>query len=122
MISLLVVSWNLLTEVGLTLLRWIETALDNGEIVFVLDKPAPGGDIVKRCRLLMQDKASDEYLKPGKWRELDRKELTFLTLNRPARRYLYLRYMITLLHWKSGKKGLARKLSGDEKGVARNKR
>jgi hypothetical protein len=30
--------------------------------------------------------------------------------------------MITLLHWKSGKKGLARKLGSDEKGVARNKR
>ncbi|ELR02835.1 hypothetical protein VC83_08296 [Pseudogymnoascus destructans] len=85
---------------GLTLLRSIETALDNGGIVFVPDKPAPGEDTVWRCLLLKQDKASDEYLKPRKWRELDGKELTFLTPNRPARRYLYLRYIITLLYQK----------------------
>lgn len=93
-------SWNLLTDVGITLLGKIEAALDSGNIVFVPDKPAIGEDIVWRCVLLNQDNAPHEYMKPGKWGELDGKELVFLTPNRPARRYLYLRYVITILHWK----------------------
>lgn len=34
------------------------------------------------------------------WEEVDQKELKFLTLNRPARRFLYFRFVITYLHAK----------------------
>lgn len=58
----------------------------------------PGEEIVWRCVLINKSMASDEIFKSLKWRDIDGKELKFLTGNRPAKRYLYLRYAITCIH------------------------
>ncbi|KFY24849.1 hypothetical protein V493_04993 [Pseudogymnoascus sp. VKM F-4281 (FW-2241)] len=83
---------------GITLYNVIENALDDGNIVFVPDMLIPGEEIVWRCVLINKSMASDEIFKSLKWRDIDGKELKFLTGNRPAKRYLYLRYAITCIH------------------------
>lgn len=74
--------------------------MDNGEIVFVPDKPAPGVDIVWRCVVINKSKGPEEVTDNTRFRDIDGKELMFLNSNRPARRYLYLRYVITCIHQK----------------------
>ncbi|KAG0645443.1 hypothetical protein D0Z07_8664 [Hyphodiscus hymeniophilus] len=83
---------------GITLHTVIEGGLDNGWIVLVPDKPKEGEETVWRCVLLDRSIASN-MISPGlKWRDIDGRALKFLTPNRPARRYLYLRYVFTFLH------------------------
>ncbi|KAH8802856.1 hypothetical protein F5884DRAFT_756171 [Xylogone sp. PMI_703] len=82
---------------GITLRSVIEGGLDEGWIVLVPDKPKEGKETVWRCVLVDESKAS-HMIHPGtRWKNIDGKELKFPTPNRPARRYLYLRYVITLL-------------------------
>jgi hypothetical protein len=51
--------------------------------------------------LIEKSKTKDQITSNGTtWGDIDGRELTFLTPNRPAKRYLYLRYVITYLHHK----------------------
>ncbi|KIN00030.1 hypothetical protein OIDMADRAFT_55918 [Oidiodendron maius Zn] len=83
---------------GITLTRVIEGGLDNGWIVLVPDKVKTGENAVWRCILVDQSIATNMITAGTKWGDLDGRELKFLTPNQPARRYLYLRYVITFLH------------------------
>ncbi|KUL89945.1 hypothetical protein ZTR_02890 [Talaromyces verruculosus] len=90
-------NWRL----GITLHKNIESALDQGEIVIV---PKPVGDETRwECILVDQAKADQTALiltggQQLKWKELHHKELVFRGEKRPARRYLYFRFIITVLH------------------------
>ncbi|KFY68859.1 hypothetical protein V496_00742 [Pseudogymnoascus sp. VKM F-4515 (FW-2607)] len=86
---------------GLTLNRVIEGGLDNGDIVFVprkSSKHVPGAELTWTCLLVNQAIAKTQITGSTRWKDIDGRELKFLTANRPACRYLYLRYVITLLY------------------------
>ncbi|RFU27637.1 hypothetical protein B7463_g8718, partial [Scytalidium lignicola] len=83
---------------GITLHSVIEGGLDNGRVVLVPDKPKQGSEIVWRCVLVDHSVASQMIYQGTKWKDIDGRILKFLTPNWPARRYLYLRYVISYLH------------------------
>ncbi|KFY01103.1 hypothetical protein V490_01079 [Pseudogymnoascus sp. VKM F-3557] len=66
------------------------TDLNNGRIVIVPDKPKNGEEAI--WRFLQVHK-----LLPSGQKDIDGKVLEFLSPNQPARRYLYLRYVMTFL-------------------------
>ncbi|CRG92559.1 Pc12g04220 [Talaromyces islandicus] len=89
-------------EIGITLYQTIEEALDQGAIVII---PKPVGDETRwECVLVDKSKANHTAidLPTGdiKWRDLDHQELEFKSETRPARRYLYFRFIITVIHAK----------------------
>ncbi|KAL4886714.1 hypothetical protein BJY04DRAFT_213469 [Aspergillus karnatakaensis] len=91
---------------GITLSSSVESRLDKGQIIIV---PMPGElTAPSRWRVLVLDEselkngARKIFLNNGKakivrFEDIDGKELTFLTDNRPARRYLYFRFIISYL-------------------------
>ncbi len=91
---------------GLPLYTTVEQALDEGDIVIV-PIPTEDGPTRWRCLLVNQDKRdltcwtrSSGKSRPDKhtWAEYDGQELQFLSDNRPARRFLYFRFIITYLN------------------------
>ncbi|KAK2812582.1 hypothetical protein FQN50_001226 [Emmonsiellopsis sp. PD_5] len=90
---------------GISLHRNIEEGLDSGVIAIVPVPPLKGDDVTKwKCVLVDQDKRDAIFWRSGRdiytWKELDGKELVFLSDNRPARRFLYFRFVVTYLHAK----------------------
>ncbi|KAK2771292.1 hypothetical protein FQN53_005102 [Emmonsiellopsis sp. PD_33] len=90
---------------GISLHRKIEEGLDSGIIAIVPVPPLKGDDATKwKCVLVDQDKRDAMFSWTGRevytWKELDGKELVFLSDNRPARRFLYFRFVVTYLHAK----------------------
>lgn len=52
----------------------------------------------KRDKMFFADMGNDTDRKIGKWRDIDGRKLSFLNENRPARRFLYMRYALAWLH------------------------
>ncbi|EEQ32089.1 hypothetical protein McanCB56680_005637 [Microsporum canis] len=90
---------------GITLWKTLEKGLDNGTIAII---PVPSTNECEptkwKCVLVDQSLRNQTWAYSfgvvHKWEELDGKELTFLTDNRPARRYLYFRFVVTYLYAK----------------------
>ncbi|KAK5445268.1 hypothetical protein LTS15_010049 [Exophiala xenobiotica] len=91
---------------GLPLYTTVEQALDEGDIVIV-PIPTDDGPTRWKCLLVNENKRkltcylrSSGKSKPDKhlWADYDGKELQFLNDNRPARRFLYFRFIITFLN------------------------
>ncbi|OBT73022.1 hypothetical protein VF21_07746 [Pseudogymnoascus sp. 05NY08] len=61
------------------------------------DKPVHGEEVIWRCIVVQKSKASDVLYRGTTWNDIDGKPLEFLNSNRPARRYFYLRYVMTFL-------------------------
>ncbi|RMJ23805.1 hypothetical protein PHISP_05326 [Aspergillus sp. HF37] len=101
---------------GITLLSTIEEALDSGTIVIVPVPRSDDNEVTKwKCILVDESRKKHLYDSHGdmvkRWEELDGKDLMFCSDNRPARRYLYFRYVITYLHAKrDGNKGWVNKV------------
>ncbi|KAJ9264572.1 hypothetical protein DTO212C5_7075 [Paecilomyces variotii] len=89
---------------GITLHKHIEAALDTGKIAIVPSRDTDTEHIKWICVLVDQGIREDTALlhasQAMKWKEIDKKELVFLTENRPARRFLYFRFLITYLNAK----------------------
>lgn len=103
--------------IGILLHKNIEMSLDAGNVV-VVPIPTEADKTTKWRLLLTNPKMANLTVFDGlKWKvsqitqifgsgvdnitqELDGKELTFLNQNRPAKRYLYFRYIITFLNLK----------------------
>jgi hypothetical protein len=87
---------------GITLQQNIEQALDNG-IIAIIPIPSDEGQATRwQCVLVDKSKTnrtvfSLTYSQIYKWKDFDQKELVFLTENRPMRRYLYFRFIVTYL-------------------------
>ncbi|KAF3385932.1 hypothetical protein DPV78_012543 [Talaromyces pinophilus] len=88
-------------RLGISLHQNIEQALDQGTIVIV---PKPVGNETRwECVLLDMSKAKRTAISLPRgdqitWGDLHHKELEFRGENRPARRYLYFRFILTVLH------------------------
>ncbi|KAL8686324.1 MAG: hypothetical protein Q9218_007185 [Villophora microphyllina] len=84
---------------GLPLEQTIEEALDSGRVVLV---PKNYQSEPTNWTLVITDTSiRQSQIFPGlKWADLDGKDLQFLTSNRPARRFLYCRFVITYLECK----------------------
>ncbi|KAK2753650.1 hypothetical protein FQN55_000013 [Onygenales sp. PD_40] len=90
---------------GISLQRKIEEGLDSGIIAIVPVPPLKEDDPTKwKCVLVDRDMRDAMFSRSGRdvytWKELDGKELVFLSDNRPARRFLYFRFVVTYLHAK----------------------
>ena len=89
---------------GLMLYSKIEEALDSGRIVIF---PLPSQeDELTEWKIVLADKSIRKRqitggLYPVTFNDIDGKKLVFRNNNRPARRYLYLRFIMTFLHCKS---------------------
>ena len=89
---------------GLMLYSKIEEALDSGRIVIF---PLPSQeDELTEWKVVLTDKTIRKRqitggLYPVTFTDIDGKKLVFRNNNRPARRYLYLRFIMTFLHCKS---------------------
>ncbi|KAJ5113262.1 hypothetical protein N7456_001796 [Penicillium angulare] len=87
---------------GLSLHKNIEEGLDSGRIVIV-PFPQDTGDTMTatRWKCVLTDKSQKDNMITQQsswyWRDLDNRELTFLNDNRPARRYLYFRFIVTYI-------------------------
>ncbi|KAJ5905247.1 uncharacterized protein N7473_002163 [Penicillium subrubescens] len=89
---------------ALSLHRALEEGLDSGKIVIVPiveDKSKLAPPLRWKC-VLTDSKCGNETLfrhrgVETKWHEIHNKELTFLNANRPARRYLYFRFIMTYI-------------------------
>ncbi|PKY01790.1 hypothetical protein P168DRAFT_329706 [Aspergillus campestris IBT 28561] len=89
---------------GISLNKNIEIALDQGKIA-IIPSSDPGRKPIKwKCVLVDPDMGGHIAMAFAgtivKWKELDHKELVFLSDNRPARRFLYFRFLITYLNAK----------------------
>ncbi|OJJ50661.1 hypothetical protein ASPZODRAFT_162606 [Penicilliopsis zonata CBS 506.65] len=90
---------------GITLLHTIEDALDSGAIVIM---PIPGETTVPtrwKCILIDETRKKNiVWRRPDgtviKFADIDNTELKFLTDNRPRRRYLYFRFVVSYLNAK----------------------
>ena len=92
---------------GLSLLAKIEEAFDNCWVVIVpLDSVA---SIPTEWKIVLlntaikddvffEDRHRDTDRRLWKWCDIDGRKLTFLNDNRPARRFLYMRYILAWLH------------------------
>ncbi|KAK2762298.1 hypothetical protein FQN54_001308 [Arachnomyces sp. PD_36] len=86
---------------GITLHTKIEQGFDSGVIAIVLIAPSNETEETKwKCLLIDQSCRDLVFTARHYWRELDGKELVFLTENRPARRYLYFRFVMSYLNCK----------------------
>ena len=96
---------------GLSLHDKIEEAFDNCEVTIVpfdtvASTPTEWKLIVLNPAILenvfkIERSAPDatvRYHRVWKWQDIDGRKLTFLNHNRPARRYLYMRYTLAWLH------------------------
>ncbi|KAM5481810.1 hypothetical protein MaudMau93_006999 [Microsporum audouinii] len=77
---------------GITLWRTLEQGLDNGTIAIIPALPTDEGELTRwKCILANQALREQSWTtfmgESYKWKELDGKELTFLTDNRSAKRY-----------------------------------
>ncbi|CRG90141.1 Pc12g04220 [Talaromyces islandicus] len=88
-------------RLGLSLHSRYKEALDQGAIVIVPILSGPGAS---RWKCVLVDKAKQKlpvtYIGGSlvTWGDLDNKELTFLGHNRPAKRYLYFRFISSIIH------------------------
>ncbi|OBT95023.1 hypothetical protein VE01_07433 [Pseudogymnoascus verrucosus] len=82
---------------GITLETSTHEALEKGWIVIVPDKPRYGGEAIWRCIVVQKSMTSNLLYCRSTWKDIDGRPLEFLNSNRPARRYLYLRYVMTYL-------------------------
>ncbi|OBT91260.1 hypothetical protein VE02_00258 [Pseudogymnoascus sp. 03VT05] len=82
---------------GITFSLGIHKALTKGSTVIMPDKPVYGEEAIWRCIVVQKSKASNVLYRGTTWNDIDGKPLEFLTSNRPARRYFYLRYVMTFL-------------------------
>ncbi|PGH12241.1 hypothetical protein AJ79_04421 [Helicocarpus griseus UAMH5409] len=89
---------------AVTLHKVLERGLDNGTIVIIPIPPTNTETMKWKCVLVNEAAAKNMVLTFGdiilRWRDYDGKELQFRGDNRPARRYLYFRFIITYLHAK----------------------
>ena len=92
---------------GLSLQKKIEEAFDNCWIVIVAFDSVESNptewkivllNIAEKDKVFFTDKfhATDRAL--WKWRDIDNRKLAFRNDNRPARRFLYMRYVLAWLH------------------------
>ncbi|EFQ96806.1 hypothetical protein MGYG_08730 [Nannizzia gypsea CBS 118893] len=84
---------------SLMLEKNIETAMDMGNVVVVATKAPSAADEIVQWKLVVTDPALLKHVAAdgAKWNVLHGKTLTFLGHNRPAKRYLYFRYVMTYL-------------------------
>ena len=83
---------------GLFLNRVIEEAWDKGWVAVVPDETVEATPTEWKLGLL-NDSVRDHMVSYGtRFRDLDGRSLRFLNRNRPARRYLYLRFVMAYLH------------------------
>lgn len=98
--------------------KHVEIALDTGRIVIVPLPSKSGEEIQWKCIVTQKSELKNTvyqgvlwkvsfFITSGplltkltKFKDLHGKELEFKGPNRPAKRYLYFRYLITYLHWK----------------------
>ncbi|KAL9099167.1 MAG: hypothetical protein Q9163_005293 [Psora crenata] len=89
---------------GLMLHKMIEEAFENGDVAIfpyqsVQTNPTEWKIIVLKPDIMnwevYWDSATD---KTTRWKDIDGRKLSFLNDNRPARRYLYMRYALAWLH------------------------
>ncbi|KAL3465565.1 hypothetical protein BJX64DRAFT_285496 [Aspergillus heterothallicus] len=90
---------------GITLHSTLEQRLDQGVIVIVPLDEKISAPTRWKCVVLDDTKLDEIISQPPedqafKLRDFDGKELRFLTDNRPARRFLYFRFIISYLHAK----------------------
>ena len=83
---------------ALTLYRTIEEALDAGLIALVPLEPKDGEETRWKCVLTDKSQTKQEVKDGFLWKDLDGKELQFLGKHRPAKRYLYFRFVMTYLN------------------------
>ncbi|KAJ5241048.1 uncharacterized protein N7469_002639 [Penicillium citrinum] len=94
---------------ALSLHKRVEEGLDRGDIVVLpISQAQDTGDTEIpskwKCVLVDQSKRGLTVTRMGGihilWGDIDGNELAFLNDNRPAKRYLYFRFVMTYLHWK----------------------
>ncbi|KAJ9374586.1 hypothetical protein DTO282E5_669 [Paecilomyces variotii] len=90
---------------GISLHKKLETGLDDGSIAIV-PVPENNSEYTRwRCILVDDSRKRLVCLRQGdnlvRWEDFDGKELVFLGTNRPSRRYLYFRFIVTYLHAKN---------------------
>ncbi|KAJ9234939.1 hypothetical protein DTO169E5_6406 [Paecilomyces variotii] len=91
---------------GISLHSRIEAGLDDGSIAIVPVPEDNSGEGTRwKCILVDDSRKKLVCLVKGdtliRWEDLDGKELTFLTSNRPSRRFLCFRFIVTYLHAKN---------------------
>ncbi|KAJ9252121.1 hypothetical protein DTO207G8_4954 [Paecilomyces variotii] len=91
---------------GISLHGRIEAGLDDGSIAIVPVPEDNSGEGTRwKCILVDDSRKKLVCLVKGdtliRWEDLDGKELTFLTSNRPSRRFLCFRFIVTYLHAKN---------------------
>ncbi|EEQ27458.1 hypothetical protein McanMca71_006359 [Microsporum canis] len=87
---------------SLMLHQHIEMAMDKGSIVIVPLKAPEAREMVKWKVLVTDPTLLNHIILPKvKWKDIHGKTLTFLGHNRPAKRYLYFRYVMTYLMLKN---------------------
>lgn len=84
---------------GLMLASNLEQALDLGRIVIVPSMPEADEEVRWTCFVTEVPDLSNHILRGLRWRDIDGRELTFRGPNRPAKRYLYFRFLMTYLQW-----------------------
>ena len=84
---------------ALMLVDTLEIALDTGHIVIVPLPSEPNEPTRWKCVVTEKSTLGLPATKELKWKDVDGKELVFRGPNRPARRYLYFRFLITYLHY-----------------------
>ncbi|KAJ5560244.1 hypothetical protein N7513_002643 [Penicillium frequentans] len=90
---------------GLTLHKNVESQMDQGRIAIVpAEFPVTAENSSWKCFVIVDDMMDKIVTSYGDerilWRHLHEKPLTFRTPNRPARRYLYLRFLATYMYAK----------------------
>ncbi|KAL8697688.1 MAG: hypothetical protein Q9201_007003 [Fulgogasparrea decipioides] len=85
---------------GLTLDPTIEKALDSGLIVLVPTAPHSLENVQWKCVVTDKTVAKRTIIPGITWKDLDGRKLQFLGPHRPAKRFLYFRFVITYLECK----------------------
>ncbi|KAL9106771.1 MAG: hypothetical protein Q9187_008520 [Circinaria calcarea] len=85
---------------SITLEKTIELGLGSGLIVLVPVLQEGREETVWKCVVTEKRKRNNMIFQGMSWRDVDGKKLVFLSANRPARRFLYFRFVITYLHCK----------------------
>lgn len=84
---------------GMLMHEKFEKKFDSADIVLVPDGPFGKGDTLElKLVLIDQDLANLVVIAPRKWKDFDGVRLQFRNLSRPQKRYLYLRYAMTMMH------------------------